>query len=178
VTIIPDTKDWTWVLGKPCPECGFDTRFFAREDTGGMIRANAAAWREILLTRPDVRQRPRPDTWSPLEYGCHVRDVFRIFAVRLDLMLTLDDPLYENWDQDATAAQERYAEQDPAIVAEELGEAADKLADDFDAVRGDRWERTGNRTDGARFTVESFARYLMHDPVHHLRDAGGASGRS
>jgi DinB superfamily len=177
VTITPDTKDWTWVLGKPCPECGFDSRSFAREDVGAMIRANAAAWQELLLTRPDVRERPRSDVWSPLEYGCHVRDVFRVFAVRLDLMLTLDDPLYENWDQDATAVAERYAEQDPAVVAGELVEAAGNLADGFDAVARDRWERTGNRSDGARFTVESFARYLMHDPVHHLHDAGRADGR-
>ncbi len=101
-----------------------------------------------------------------------MRDVFRVFAVRLDLMLTLDDPLYENWDQDATAVEERYAERDPVVVAGELGEAGGKLADGFDAVDGDRWGRTGNRTDGARFTVESFARYLIHDPVHHLHDAG------
>lgn len=20
--IVPDTKDWTWVLERPCPECG------------------------------------------------------------------------------------------------------------------------------------------------------------
>lgn len=23
--IVPDDKDWTWVLERPCPECGFDT---------------------------------------------------------------------------------------------------------------------------------------------------------
>ena len=22
--IEPDTKDWTWVLDRPCPECGFE----------------------------------------------------------------------------------------------------------------------------------------------------------
>jgi len=22
--IMPDTKDWTWVLRRACPECGFD----------------------------------------------------------------------------------------------------------------------------------------------------------
>ena len=22
--IVPDTKDWTWVLDRPCEECGFD----------------------------------------------------------------------------------------------------------------------------------------------------------
>jgi hypothetical protein len=57
VTIVPDTKDWTWVLDRPCPECGLDTQ---------------------------------------------------------------------------------------------------------------------RRGDGARFTVESFARYLVHDPVHHLFDVTGA----
>jgi hypothetical protein len=35
-----------------------------------------------------------------------------------------------------------------------------------------QWERTGARSDGARFSVDSFARYLIHDPVHHLHDVG------
>ena len=26
-----------------------------------------------------MRQRPRADRWSPLEYACHIRDVFRIY---------------------------------------------------------------------------------------------------
>ena len=26
MTIEPDTKDWTWVLDRPCPECGFPER--------------------------------------------------------------------------------------------------------------------------------------------------------
>jgi hypothetical protein len=43
MTIIPDTKDWTWVLQRPCTECGFDTSTFPREAVLGMILANAAA---------------------------------------------------------------------------------------------------------------------------------------
>jgi hypothetical protein len=31
-------------------------------------------------------------------------------------------------------------------------------------------ERTGDRSDGSSFTVESFARYFLHDPVHHVAD--------
>ena len=31
-------------------------------------------------------------------------------------------------------------------------------------------QRTGRRSDGAHFTVETFARYFIHDPVHHLYD--------
>jgi hypothetical protein len=44
------------------------------------------------------------------------------------------------------------------------------LADRFDGVKGKQWGRTGTRSDGARFTVESFARYLIHDTMHHLHD--------
>jgi hypothetical protein len=171
VSIEPDTKDWTWVLRRPCPECGFDTAAVPRDQVGALIRKNALAWQDALGRDLDlVRARPSPQRWSALEYGCHVRDVFRRFRQRLTLMLTEDDPVFSNWDQDRTAVEGRYAEQDPATVADELRFAARKLADAFDVVTGPQWRRTGTRDDGARFTVESFGRYLLHDPVHHLHD--------
>jgi hypothetical protein len=165
--IVPDTKNWTWVLTKPCPECGFDASEFPRDAVSALLRANAASW-PAVLARPDVAERPDDSTWSPLEYAAHVRDVFRVFAGRLQLMRTETDPLFPNWDQDATAVAERYNEQDPATVSAELVGAAASLADAFDSV--DDWERTGRRSDGAEFTIESFARYLVHDPTHHLWD--------
>jgi len=169
--IVPDTKNWTWVLERRCPECGFEAYAFLRETVGAMIRENGAQW-EAVLRRPDVRSRPDDGTWSPLEYGCHVRDVYRVCLGRLELMLRGDDPDFPNWDQDATAEADRYSEQDPARVAAELVDAARRYADAYDAVSGDQWARTGMRSDGARFTVESFARYVIHDPVHHLADVG------
>ncbi len=172
--IVPDDKDWTWVLDRPCPECGLDTRTVDPRSVGSMLRVNAASWREVLAAPDDVvRARPRPDVWSPLEYGCHVRDVFRLYDERLRLMLAEDGPHYPNWDQDVTAVESRYGEQDPAHVSAELLDAGGSLADDFDRVEGDQWERTGFRSDGAAFTVSTFARYLVHDPVHHLHDVLG-----
>lgn len=134
-----------------------------------MIRENAERWQSVLA-HPDVQQRPSDDVWSALEYGCHVRDVFRLYKERLKMMVELDDPLYPNWDQDAAAVEDRYGEQDPTQVATALSTAARELADRFDRVEGDQWERTGRRSDGAHFTIESFARYLIHDPLHHLWD--------
>ena len=118
------------MLRQPCPECGLDTSSFAREAVPAMIRANAAAWREPLAA-PDVVRRPRPDKWSALEYGCHVRDVLRLYDRRLILMLTEDDPLYPNWDQDETALADHYDAQDPATVTAELIAAAQTLAARF-----------------------------------------------
>jgi len=180
MAIVPDTKDWTWVLRRPCPECGFDTQSFAVQAVPELIMANAAAWQQALTgpgdarTPPgDARTRPAPDKWSPLEYGCHVRDVFRLYDQRLELMLSQDDPLFPNWDQDATAVAERYQDQDPAEVAAALSAAGQAIAGRFAGVTGSQWQRTGRRSDGASFTVETFARYLIHDPVHHLHDVTG-----
>ena len=165
----PDSKDWTWVLDAACAECGLDTRQVRSEQVAALLRDNAAAW-PAVLERPDVRDRPDPVTWSPLEYACHVRDVFRRYDARLLLMLDEDDPLYANWDQDETAVTERYGEQDPADVARDLLAAGLALATRFDGVAGPQWQRPGRRSDGARFTIATFARYLLHDPVHHLHD--------
>ena len=174
-TIVPDDKDWTWVLERPCPECGYEAATLARADVGAAIRTNAGEWARLLAGDAGaVRARPRPDRWSTLEYGAHVRDVYRLFQVRLALMLGEDDPLFANWDQDETALADDYGAQDPAVVAVELVEAAALLAAAFDAVTGAQWQRPGRRSDGARFTVESFARYLVHDPVHHVWDVTAA----
>lgn len=169
MTIEPDTKDWTWVLERPCPECGFDGRAIVFDDVAPMVRANAATWVEVLA-RADVAERARPDRWSALEYACHVRDVFRVYDERLALMRAEDDPLFPNWDQDATAVSDAYGEADPAVVADELVAAAERLAAAFATVTPDERVRPGRRSDGAAFTIDTFARYFIHDPVHHLVD--------
>ena len=54
--ITPDTKDWTWVLDKPCPECGYDASTVAVADLAHRIRANA-----VGVAGPDGRaRRDRP----------------------------------------------------------------------------------------------------------------------
>lgn len=171
--IVPDDKDWTWVLDRVCPDCGFSTAEVDRDDLAGRIEATSQAWTAILAGA-DVRQRPDEATWSPLEYACHVRDVHEVYAGRVGRMLAEDDPHYANWDQDATAIDERYGEQDPAIVAGEVAAAGAALGAIFAGVVGDQWERTGQRSDGASFTIDSISRYYLHDIEHHIWDVTGS----
>ena len=173
MTIVPDDKDGTWVLERPCPECGFGAHVVALHEVPASLRDLVGGWQQVLVP-DDVAERPLPDRWSPLEYGCHVRDVFRIFDARLQLMLAHDGATFENWDQDATAAEERYALHDPTRVSLELAEAGEALALRFAQVEGPEWEHRGLRSNGSEFTVVTLAVSLLHDPIHHLWDVSGA----
>jgi hypothetical protein len=164
-----DAKDWTWVLTSPCPECDFDAGALERAGIGSTARQVADRF-VTFLDRDDVRSRPEPDTWSALEYGCHVRDVCRVMDGRLQLMLAEDGAEFDNWDQDATAVEDDYVSQDPATVATELAIAASMVADRFDGVTGDQWSHRGVRSNGSVFTVETLGQYMAHDLVHHVWD--------
>ena len=169
MAIVPDTKSWARVLERPCPGCAYDSTAVVLRDIGMSIRDIASQW-EVILLHPGATKRPVENVWSPSEYGCHVRDVMRMADFRLELMTTEDDPMFANWNQDETAVAERYDLQDPLIVRRELAIAADLLAERFDAITAGQWSRSGLRSDGTRFTVESFSRYFLHDPIHHLWD--------
>lgn len=166
MTIEPDLKDWTWVLERPCTECGFSPDVDVRA-VPARVRDMVPLWADVLA-RSDATTRPDPATWSPTEYACHVRDVCTLFSERIDLMLAQDDPVFANWNQDETAVEQRYDQQQPSVVAAELATAAELIASTIESVPA--WERTGRRSDGSAFTVETLVIYFIHDLEHHLAD--------
>jgi hypothetical protein len=168
--ITPDDKDWTWVIDRPCEECGFDTSTLPPELVAGLLRENISIWQRLFDRGVIGPGRPDDRTWSSLEYAAHVRDVFIRYRERVVVMVLESDPLYANWDQDATAIDDRYEEQNPAEVIAELTAAGNALAVMLDGVRGDAWKRPGRRSDGATFTISSLVRYMLHDAVHHIWD--------
>jgi hypothetical protein len=168
-TIEPDTKDWTWTLGRACPECGFEAAAVEADEISERTLALTAPWTEVLA-RADATERPAPTVWSPLEYACHVRDVCRVFDGRVRQMLAEDGARFANWDQDATAVEEAYAAQSPAVVGPELQAAAQTVAGTFAQVTGDQWSRRGLRSNGSEFTVLTLGQYFLHDLAHHLVD--------
>ena len=171
MSIVPDTKDWTWVLERPCAECGFDPAAQGLADLPRLVHDTAMTWTQVLARR-DAGERPAPGVWSPLEYGCHVRDVHVLFAERLRAMLDEDEPTFANWDQDVTAIEGDYGSQDATVVAVELIEAAGTVAGIYSTVRDETSHRPGVRSNGDRFTVETLGSYHLHDVVHHLHDVG------
>ncbi|TIC85564.1 DinB family protein [Nocardioides sp. GY 10127] len=169
-----DTKDWTWVLEQPCPDCGFVPGAVGRADVGRTLRAQLPLWRSVLAGE-QAAVRPEPGTWSATEYACHVRDVQRVFAGRVAAVAAAADApaLFENWDQDATALEERYdlsAPGDALAGLETATEAVADLYDSLDAGDDGLWARRGLRSNGSAFTLDTLAQYHLHDVLHHAWD--------
>ena len=169
----PDTKDWTWTLTRRCDQCGLSAGEIDPAQFAERAFVAAEEWVQILRSSPAVGARPQPDVWSPLEYGAHVRDVYRLFDARLAQMLSEDTPTFTNWDQDETAIRGQYSEQDPEVVAEELEAAGQRFVARIQSLKPDQYSRRGFRSDGAEFTVLTVIQYFLHDVIHHLWDVTG-----
>jgi hypothetical protein len=168
----PDVKDWTWAIHEPCPACGYDPTKVEHDAVPALTRRYATVVAHSVLA-DGAAHRPRPTVWSALEYGCHLRDVCTLFDERLHLMLDQDDPQFPNWDQDDGAVEQRYWAQQPATVADAIRAAADRIASSFATVEPEQWTRPGRRSNGSAFTIDTFARYFLHDLAHHAWDVTG-----
>ena len=160
-------------MTRRCDQCGLSAGEIDPAQFAERAFVAAEEWVQILRSSPAVSARPLPDVWSPLEYGAHVRDVYRLFDARLAQMLSEDTPTFANWDQDEAAITERYSEQDPEVVAEELEAAAQRFVARMQSLEPDQYSRRGIRSDGKEFTVLTFIQYFLHDVIHHLWDVTG-----
>jgi DNA segregation ATPase FtsK/SpoIIIE, S-DNA-T family len=164
-----------------CQECGFDGDSLSPADTTTALRAFPRRYRAPLtrfLPGEDgdaiVRQRPDAATWSALEYACHVRDVFDVYAARVERTLTEDSPTFESMGRDERARHDRYNEQDPGAVADQLAGNAERLAGLLDGVDANAWERTAVNPypEPAPRSLLWMARHVVHEGSHHLLDIG------
>ncbi|MFJ3959141.1 DinB family protein [Arthrobacter sp. NPDC090010] len=173
-----ETRDWSGVLETGCTECGFPAGELTPQETAHRLRDVMPGWEEALRS-DDVRHRPMPTVWSPVEYACHVRDLCRLLPARLSMILSFDNPEYPDWDQDAAAQEHAYWTEEPLAIADDLSRWAAAAAAALEACSTAQGERTGRRSGGRTLTLNQLCATFLHEVHHHLRDAGGGrSGQS
>lgn len=167
----PDDADWTWVLTRPCADCGFAPAALDVADAPSLLR-DAGQRYAAALGRDDVRARPADGVWSPLEYCCHVRDVCDVMRGRLEQILDGGGELvtFANWDQDTTALDRQYWRSDPEVVRREVTAAFDAAATAYARPSDTQWEWPALRSNGSQFTARTLTLYFLHDIRHHLWD--------
>jgi S-DNA-T family DNA segregation ATPase FtsK/SpoIIIE len=156
-----------------CDECGLVYASISTAEIPNAIAAFGREYRRRLISDPVVlRARPSPEVWSALEYSCHVRDVLQVQRSRLELALTEDVPTFIPMGRDERVTRDRYNEQAPDVVADQLDRAAAAISADFARLRDDQWERTGiyNWPTTSERTMAWLGRHTIHEGRHHLRD--------
>ena len=115
-------REWVRMQFEACPDCGLDASTNADADLPRALTDVAARWGGTLATADiaDLRRRPAPDVWSPLEYACHTRDVIAVFEERIHRTATTPGQQLGWWDHDAAVVDSRYNEQEPVLVAEAM----------------------------------------------------------
>lgn len=157
-----------------CEECGYAYDLAAATRVAHEIRAGVAELAELLTTTAPrtLAQRTAPELWSPLEYACHVRDVLLTQRERVLLARRVDIPAAVPMGRDERVAQEGYAEQDPAEVAEEVTIAGRLLANVLSRLDTADWELRliYNWPQRTERTLRWVAANTLHDVRHHLLD--------
>jgi hypothetical protein len=163
-----------------CEECGFEYESVSPEEAATKLRSFGKRYRAPLtrfLPGEDgetlLRERHSPDAWSALEYAAHARDAIRFNTYLAKRALTEDSPELPWPNPDKVVAEERYNETlDPAAVADELADRAEKAAGLIEEADTASWSRTATFGPAGEFTALWFARNAVHEGHHHLLDVG------
>ena len=133
----------------------------------------AGELRSLPVTVAAVR--PSPDVWSPVEYGCHLRDVLLVQRERVIGTLAIapgDAPVWFGMSRDERVGLEGYGDTAPDDVARQLVDAADLFANLLDRMGDDAWSRcVPYRFPVARDrSLRWVAVHTLHEVRHHLGD--------
>lgn len=158
-----------------CDECGFT--YADHGPSAAREIQDLVARFEALLSGGSGRglrlaAQPSPDVWSPVEYGCHVRDVLLAQRERLLLALVEEEPAFAPMYRDQRAGIARYRDESPGHVGAEIVFAADLLARVFRGLTDAQWDRTCvyNYPEPSRRTILWLGRHTLHEVTHHLLD--------
>jgi hypothetical protein len=156
-----------------CEQCGFEYHPGEAPVAGPSIVQGAEEVACVLRDGgADVRARPRADAWSPLEYGCHLRDVLLVQRERVLAARRVDRPSCEPMGRDERVEHDGYADQDPADVARQLTDAARMFAHVLGRLGPQDWDRRllYNYPARSERSLQWVAVHTLHEVRHHLLD--------
>jgi DinB superfamily len=156
-----------------CGDCGFVYDLSQSAAVEWKIRERVAEVVAILLARDvNLRSRRQPGVWSPLEYGCHLRDMLLVQRERVLAARRIDQPDCPSSGREERVGHDGYAEQEPEDVARQLGDAAQMFSNVLTRLTADDWDRTViyHYPETCQRSLRWVAMHTMHEAQHHLLD--------
>lgn len=161
-----------WVTDQ-CPDCGFVYDLSQSGTVERDIRERVADVVAILRNRKvDLRSRRQPGVWSPLEYGCHLRDMLLVQRERVLAARRADRPDCSPSGRDERVVHDGYAEQQPEDVARQLADAAQLFSNVLTRLAAEDWDRAVvyHYPETRERSLRWVAIHTLHEAQHHLLD--------
>src|SRR6186713_2453845 len=117
-------------------------------------------------TAEELDARPAPGKWSAREIVHHLADSEMTSAIRLRLLLAVDNPAILGYDQDEFARRLHYDR--PIEASLDAFKAARRTTGEIlDCMTEADWAREGTHTESGRYTVERWLEiYASHAHGH------------
>jgi len=130
-------------------------------------------------TAEDLDARPAPGKWTAREVVHHLADSEMTSAIRLRLLLAVDNPAILGYDQDDFARRLYYDR--PIEASLDAFKASRRTtAEILDCMSEDDWRREGTHTEHGRYTIDRWLEiYSTHAHKHaeQIRVARGSATR-
>ena len=152
-----------------CQECGFS---YEAEATAAAIRDGVGEVEDLLLGSSELRARQQPEVWSPLEYGCHLRDVLLVQRERVLAARRSDRYVCTSMGRDERVDHDGYRSQEPEDVARQLADAAQLFGNVLDRLDAADWMRVViyPYPEPTERSLRWVAAHTLHEVRHHLMD--------
>jgi DinB superfamily len=117
-----------------------------------------------------LRWRPIPHKWSLKEIMCHLRDMERLaYLARYRRILSEDNPVLENVDQDRIAFESDYINQDAKGALEEFKGLRRETIQTLEGAPAEIWSRNGTHSTDGPITLEQLVvRQIKGNDLNHL----------
>ena len=134
----------------------------------------------VGATAEDLDARPAPGKWTAREVVHHLADSEMTSAIRLRLLLAVDNPAILGYDQDEFARRLHYDR--PIEASLDAFKASRRTtAEILDCMSEDEWHREGTHTEHGRYTIERWLEIYAthaHNHAEQIRVARGSAAKT
>jgi hypothetical protein len=154
-----------------CRECDFDASEASPSEVAAALPVMVSAIAQSMqsVSAGQLRVRPTPDVWAPIEYLGHLRESMGFHRWLIEKALAEENPLIPVVDPDASVAEANYRDGDVDELIGQFERRVQRLCELLRTIDHEAGQRTV-RLDGVTITSALVARSAWHECHHHHGD--------
>jgi DinB superfamily len=125
----------------------------------------------LAAVGPHLRTRASDGRFAMVEHLCHLGDLEREgYGVRIERLLSDEQPEWDDFDGDAIARDRNYLEQDADAALQRFIDARTANVARLRAVTDDDWQRRGTHQGLGEVTLERLTEMMLQHDGEHAAD--------